>query len=61
MKNYNFPKIHQISNPVTLRFVFTKGITMCKPAVVKRENNVKKITIKNVLNHQKYHKTLQKF
>ena len=46
---------------MSLRFVFTKGIAMCKPAVVKeREKNAKKLTMKNVLNDQKYHEILQK-
>ena len=38
-----------------LRFVFTKGVAMCKTAVVKeRQKNAKKLTMKNVLTHQKY-------
>ena len=33
---------------------------MCKPAVVtEREKNAKKLTMKNVLNDQKYHEILQ--
>ena len=33
---------------------------MCKPAIVKkREKNVKKLTMKNVLNDQKYYQMLQ--
>ena len=45
---------------MSLRFVFTKGITMCKPAIVKeRETNAKKLTIKNVFNDQKYYEILQ--
>ena len=32
---------------------------MCKPAIVKeREKNAKKLTMKNVLNDQKYHEIL---
>ena len=38
---------------MSLRFVFTKGIAMCKPAIPKNVN-AKKLTIKNVLNDQKY-------
>ena len=45
---------------MSLRFVFTKGIGMCKPAIVKeREKNAKKRAMKNVLNGQKYHGILQ--
>ena len=34
---------------------------MCKPAIVKeREKNAKKLTMKNVLNDQKYHEILQR-
>ena len=45
---------------MSLRFIFTKGIAMCKPAIVKkREKNAKKLTMKNVLNDQKYHEILQ--
>ena len=45
---------------MSLRFVFTKEIAMCKPAIVKeREKNAKKLTMKNVLNDQKYHEILQ--
>ena len=45
---------------MSLRFVFTKGIAMCKPAIVKeRETNAKKLTIKNVFNDQKYYEILQ--
>ena len=33
---------------------------MCKPAILKeREKNAKKLTMKNVLNGQKYHEILQ--
>ena len=33
---------------------------MCKPAIVKeREKNVKKLTLKNVLNDQKYYQMLR--
>ena len=33
---------------------------MCKPAIVKeREKNVKKLTMKNVLNDQKYYQMLR--
>ena len=33
---------------------------MCNPAFVKeRKNNAKKLTMKNVLNNQKYHEILQ--
>ena len=40
---------------MSLRFAFTKGIAVCKPAIVKeRERNAKKLTMKNVLNDQKY-------
>ena len=40
---------------MSLRFVFTKEIAMCKPATVKeRKKNAKKLTTKNVLNDQKY-------
>ena len=40
---------------MSLRFVFTKEIAMCKPATVKeRKKNAKKLTMKNVLNDQKY-------
>ena len=45
---------------MSLRFVFTKVIAMCKPVIVKeREKNAKKLTIKNVLHDQKYHEILQ--
>ena len=45
---------------MSLRFIFTKGIASCKPAIVKqREKNAKKLTMKNVLNDQKYHEILQ--
>ena len=41
---------------MSLRFVFTKVIAMCKAALVKaREKNVKKLTMK------KYHEILQNF
>ena len=40
---------------MSLRFVFTKGIGICKPAIVKeREKDAKKLTMKNILNDQKY-------
>ena len=43
-----------------LRFLFTKGIAMCKLAIVKeREKDARKPTMKNVLNDQKYHEILQ--
>ena len=42
------------------RFVFTKGIAMCKPAFVKEpEKNAKKLTMKIVLNDQNCHEILQ--
>ena len=45
---------------MSLRFVFTKGITMCKPAIVKeREKNVKKLTMKNVTTSETLRQTLQ--
>ena len=35
---------------------------MCKPAIVKElKKNAKKLTMKNVLNDQKYHEILQNF
>ena len=35
---------------------------MCKPPIVKeREKNAKKLSMKNVLNEQKYHEILQNF
>ena len=35
---------------------------MCKPAIVKEcEKNLKKLTMKNVLNEQKYYEILQNF
>ena len=44
---------------MSIRFVFAKGIAMCKPAIVnKRKINTKKLTMKNVLNNQKYHEVL---
>ena len=44
---------------MSTRFVFAKGITMCKPAIVKeRKISTKKLTMKNVLNDQKYHEVL---
>ena len=47
---------------MSLRFVFTKVIAICKAALVKeREKNVKKLTMKNVLNDQKCHEILQNF
>ena len=45
---------------MSLRFVFTKGIAIFKPAIVKeREKNAKKLTITNILNDKKYHEILQ--
>ena len=45
---------------MSLRFVFTKGIAICKPAIVKeRKKNAKKLTMKNVLNDQKHLEILQ--
>ena len=45
---------------MSLRLVFTKGTDMCKPATVKeRKKNAKKLTMKNVLDDQKYHEILQ--
>ena len=45
---------------MSLRFVFTKGIAMCKSAIVKeREKNAKKLTMENVLNDQKCQEILQ--
>ena len=45
---------------MSLRFVFSKGIAMCKPEIVKEyEKNAKKLTMKNVLNDQKYLEILQ--
>ena len=45
---------------MSLRFVFSKGIAMCKLAILKEhEKNIKKLTMKNVLNDQKYHEILQ--
>ena len=45
---------------MSLRSIFTKGIAMCKPAIVEeRKKNAKKLTIKTVLNDQKYHEILQ--
>ena len=42
------------------RFIFTKGIAMYNPAIVKeRKKNTKKLTMKNVLNDQKHHEILQ--
>ena len=39
-----------------------KGIVMSKPAIVKeREKDAKKLTMKNILNDQKYHEILQNF
>ena len=44
---------------MSLRFVFTKGIAISKPAIVKeREKNITKLTMKNVLNDQKYYENL---
>ena len=46
--------------PVSLRFVFAKGIAMCKPVIVKeRERSANKLAMKSVLNDQKYHEILQ--
>ena len=62
IKDYNFPTILQIGKkyPMPLRFIFTKGIAMFKPAIVKdREKNAKILTMNNVLNDQKYHEVLQ--
>ena len=45
---------------MSLRFVFTIGIAICKPAIVKeRKKNVKKRSMENVLNDQNYHEILQ--
>ena len=45
---------------MSVRFVFTKEIAMRKPAIVKeREKSAKKLTMKNVLNDQKYNEILQ--
>ena len=45
---------------MSLSFAFTKGTAMCKPSTVKKhEKNAKKLTMKNVLNDQKYHEILQ--
>ena len=45
---------------MSLRFVFTKGITMCKPEIVKeREKNVKKLAMKNVTTSETLRQTLQ--
>ena len=45
---------------MSLRFVFSKGIAMCKPEIVKEyEKNAKKLTMKNVLYDQKYLEILQ--
>ena len=45
---------------MSLRFVLTKGIAMCKLAIVKEwEKNAKKLTVKNVLYELKYHAMLQ--
>ena len=45
---------------MSLRFVFTKGIAICKPAIVKEnEKNAKRLTMKNVLSDQKYHEIFQ--
>ena len=45
---------------MSLRFVFTKGIDMCMPEIVKQsKKNAKKLTIKNILmtkNIMKYSK-----
>ena len=39
---------------------FTKGVAMCKSAIVKeREKNAKRLTMKKVLKDQKYHEILQ--
>ena len=43
-----------------LRFVFTEGTAMWKPAIVKkRKKNARKLTMENVLNDQNYHEILQ--
>ena len=45
---------------MSLRFVLTKGITMCKLAIVKEwEKNAKKLIVKNLLYELKYHAVLQ--
>ena len=47
---------------MSLRFVFTKGIVVYKPAIIKEpEKNAKKLTMKNVLNDNimKYSKILK--
>ena len=47
---------------MSLRSVFTKGNDVYKPAIAKeRQKNAKKLTMKNVLNDQKYHEILQNF
>ena len=45
---------------MSLRFVFTKGITVCKPEILKeREKNVKKLAMKNVTTSETLRQTLQ--
>ena len=47
---------------MSLRSVFTKGNDVYKPAIAKeRQKNAKKLTMKNILNDQKYHEILQNF
>ena len=47
---------------MSLTFVFTKRIANFKLAIVKeREKNAKKLTMKNILNDQKYHEILKNF
>ena len=47
---------------MSLRSVFTKGNDVYKSAIAKeRQKNAKKLTMKNVLNDQKYHEILQNF
>ena len=44
---------------MSLRFVFTKEIEMCKPAIVNKcKKNAKNLTMKNVSNEKKYHEIL---
>ena len=59
-KTFYSRKFLLLKYPVSLRFVFTKRNAMWKPAIVnEREKNAKKLTMKNVLNDQKYHEILQ--
>ena len=45
---------------MSLRFVFTAGIAMCKRVILKElEKNAKKLTMKTVPNDRKYHEILQ--